>query len=499
LLKITKKLFLSFYKNEIKYCHWKSNEHLKEGLIGKTDLDLLVDCKDKKKCEENLLKVGFLKFNPQKGSKYKNVEEWIGLDSESGNLIHVHLHYNMITGYKHIKEYKLPWDNYVLNNRVEDKETGVFKASPNIEIVILYTRIALKSHEKQISYIKKEYIKEINYLKSFINDNKVKQACNFMFNKESEVIYGLIKKQTLNKTDLKKLRKSVVVNLANVRQGNKLYSLVKYMYYKLLTKSKIKLNKINNSQFIVRKTPINNKGFSICFIGSDGAGKSTVMNDINKWFLWKIDSKKFYLGSGEQYKSTFKYAEKFYKKFLYKRNNNIKKEEKKEQSKTKNSHNTSKKEKVKAIIFSYELLRISKYKLRTIKKIKKYINNGGIAILDRIPQNQYEGIYDGPKINEKYGDIDSKIIKFLSIKEKKYLNKAIKYEPSVIFKLLLPPEESLKRKPEHNLKDIKIKSKITENLSFKASSIYKIDAMQQYEKELLEVKKIIWEEMINQL
>src|SRR5688500_6712020 len=33
-------------RQQIRYCHWKSNEHLAAGLAGLTDLDLLVDVGD---------------------------------------------------------------------------------------------------------------------------------------------------------------------------------------------------------------------------------------------------------------------------------------------------------------------------------------------------------------------------------------------------------------------------------------------------------------------
>ncbi len=48
------------------------------------------------------------------------------------------------------------------------------------------------------------------------------------------------------------------------------------------------------------------KGFSVAFIGQDGAGKSTVSDLICSWLNWKIEAKKFYLGSGDHYNSPLK-------------------------------------------------------------------------------------------------------------------------------------------------------------------------------------------------
>lgn len=42
-LDICTELFDEFHEQEIRYCHWKSNEHLQEGLVGETDLDVIVE------------------------------------------------------------------------------------------------------------------------------------------------------------------------------------------------------------------------------------------------------------------------------------------------------------------------------------------------------------------------------------------------------------------------------------------------------------------------
>ena len=41
MLKSIEKMLIAFETNNIIYCHWKSNEHLEEALLGDTDLDIL--------------------------------------------------------------------------------------------------------------------------------------------------------------------------------------------------------------------------------------------------------------------------------------------------------------------------------------------------------------------------------------------------------------------------------------------------------------------------
>ena len=62
MLAISKKLFDSWNDNVL-YCHWKSNEHLEDGLDGKTDLDVLVSAEDKEKGRDILNNLSFIRCN----------------------------------------------------------------------------------------------------------------------------------------------------------------------------------------------------------------------------------------------------------------------------------------------------------------------------------------------------------------------------------------------------------------------------------------------------
>ena len=155
MLEICQCLFSQWNDIGIRYCHWKSNEHLTEGLNGITDLDVLLDEADKEKGCTVLKEHRFLYCKSQFGSRYPFVDDWIGFDSATGKLIHLHLHYKIITGHKGMKEYTLPWTDDVLSTRVLDKITNVYISDPNFEILTLFSRFGLKAHYKQI---KKAYI-----------------------------------------------------------------------------------------------------------------------------------------------------------------------------------------------------------------------------------------------------------------------------------------------------------------------------------------------------
>jgi len=99
-LKICEDFFEELNRKEIDYCHWKSNQHLVEGLEGKTDLDILIDKSKYFEVNQILFKLKFKRFETKSYLKYMSIEDFIGLDESTGMLVHIHLHYELRVGKK---------------------------------------------------------------------------------------------------------------------------------------------------------------------------------------------------------------------------------------------------------------------------------------------------------------------------------------------------------------------------------------------------------------
>ena len=117
MLKKSKELFDSWNQHSMTYIHWKGNDHLDEGLNGDTDLDVLLAEKDRVAGCAILNDIGFVQFHSQFGSRYPNVEDWIGFDEATGRLLHLHLHYALVSGHPGLKEFELPWTKEALDTR----------------------------------------------------------------------------------------------------------------------------------------------------------------------------------------------------------------------------------------------------------------------------------------------------------------------------------------------------------------------------------------------
>lgn len=492
MLDICKKLFSAWNGAGVKYCHWKSNEHLAEGLDGLTDLDIYVAPEDRETAERLLSEAGYLKFNPQKGARYPDVDEWIGFDLDTGRLVHVHQHYTVITGTKFSKEYVFPIDGLLTESRVLDGETEVFISAPEVEIIILYCRIVLKATDRKRIAPDEDYRREIDFLKERMDSDAVKANCVLLMGDSGLRFAELIDKETLDFGEW-----SEIYRIASrwLRKGKKMSAArakLRKRYFTYRSMWNAAKRKYLHITPIKRKTPPTG-GMSVCFIGADGSGKSTVSIDIKKWLNWKIEAERFYLGSGDHYNGIVK-------RLLAKGKSRGASASVKTASVEPSDKPKAKKKlslKGRILRFGFNILQciylrqIAERSLKELKRARKYVKKGGIALFDRFPQNQFEGMYDGPKIRSRYPD-GGIFVRSQARREERAIRKAQSYQPTLLFKLLLPPEESVRRKPDHTIEEVAPKAEITAKLAFDNSEVVDIDATQPYDGELLEIKRRIW-------
>ena len=149
-LRVIKILSEKLDVEDICYCHWKSNEHLHAAMVAATDLDILVEKNKSLTIKQILSEIGFKHFAPTSFRMYPAIEDYLSFDEDTGRLIHLHLHYQLTVGEKHLKGYHLPWEHLVLSTRQFDVEEQVYVVDPNVEMLLLLVRDALKIRTRNL-------------------------------------------------------------------------------------------------------------------------------------------------------------------------------------------------------------------------------------------------------------------------------------------------------------------------------------------------------------
>lgn len=124
------------------YCHWKSNWVLEESLAGATDIDLLIARSDAGAFRAILQELGFRPAIEPGAAPFPSVEHYHALDEETGELVHVHAYYRVVTGDSLGKNYRLPLERMLLENV---SRIGIVKVpSRASELVVFVLRMSLK-------------------------------------------------------------------------------------------------------------------------------------------------------------------------------------------------------------------------------------------------------------------------------------------------------------------------------------------------------------------
>lgn len=492
-------IFRQFEERDIRYLHFKSNTNIEDSFDAKGDFDILADAARNADIEAVITGLGGKRFNPPRLGRYPGVDNWIVYDEVSGDLHHIHLHYQLATGKPLVKDYIIPWSDILFETRIKNSDHAIYVSDPAMELLLLLVRTVVKSSTgQQIRSFFGRYRMNSSMKKEY-RDLRTKAECDAFasfakrcgFAKEDiEVLCELLQHDNIDSKHFRKLSSMVRRYLRPYRRMSGPAAYVLSRYYMLRRRASSALKRRSDKCFMIKKVH-DTKGLIVSFVGVDGAGKSTVTKDIYEWLGKKIECKRFYMGRGDgrvplsmRILNTFRKTE----------------------SGKGPASNGQKKAASAVSVWKHPvrymrrlfrmkaLLDVAASNNRKIRIMQKYRLNGGISLLDRYPQIELAGSNDGLKIagwRETF--VQKRQIDRLAAKEAKELDIVRLIKPDVIFRLNISAETSMERKPEQQ--DIEtFRKKIDDlcSITFGGSRIIDIDASQPYEQELLEIKRILW-------
>ena len=488
MLKSIERMLVAFEENNIKYCHWKSNEHLADALTGDTDLDMLFSPSQRSLLDKVLNECGLKRFRAMPLMQYNAIEDYIGFDKETAKIWHLHLHYRMTLGEPHLKGYTItPYTDYILDSRVMTKE-GIYTSAPAVEYILLLIRMALKLRTRDwFRKVAKDDLIEQKWLIEHSEREGFERHAREMLHDERAIfaIRSLYGDVVTSKNQLRPLRKQ----LLRVMKPFTCNSLLKSRW--LRTKREIfwliggigrRLN-LNPTKPFRRVSPCG--GCVVAFLGCDGAGKSTTLDYLYHEYKKKLDVKTIYLGSGDGSSSLLRKPMKMVARRVGGKGlgHQVEKEyqEKKKVSLKSRLYSLAK------ILWAVTLAKEKKGKLCEMTKAR---NQGMLVLTDRYPQIVMPGYSDGPLLTKylKNGKgLFYRIAKWeYSIYESSTIN-----APDLTVKLMVPTEIAIQRKPEMTAEEID--NKKTAVMAINVSRSVVVDTSHSKEETLGDIMEYIWE------
>ena len=486
LLLSIQKFINALEEHNIIYCHWKSNEHLEEALAGDTDLDILFNPAQRTELEIVFNECGLKRFRATPLMQYNAIEDYIGFDQKEAKIWHVHTHYRLTLGEKHLKGYTIStWGEILLKDRVKSN-FGVWIANPSEEFVLLLCRISLKLRWRDYAQsLNDEDVKEIAWLKEKITKNQINAAASNMLKKGSRTIILRLYSQEITDKSMfiplqKALRKELMFFTAYSRFGSWINRTKREIFWVCGgIRRRIRLN-----QYSAYRRISPNGGLVVAILGCDGAGKSTTLSYIKKEFSKKIDVVSIYFGSGDGSCSLIRKPMKF---IAHKVGGKGLGHEVDREYKEKKISFKSRIYSIAKLIWAVTLALEKKTKQRKMIEAR---NNGLLVLTDRYPQSIMPGASDGPLLN-RYRN-SSGILRKISEWEWKIYDSFSINAPDLTIKLVVPTKMAIERKPEMTEQEINRKKDIVMKMTLSENTVV-IDTSQPFTVTRGEVMKKIWE------
>lgn len=487
-LAVIRKLFGQLHAADVRYCHPKSNEHVDASMQGFSDLDVLVQGGRSDDLQRILADTGFRRFQATALTAYPAVEDYLALDDETGRIVHLHLHHRLTVGQMHLKGYRLPWERELFSTRQFDPENGLYVAMPEMELLLLLVRDALKRRlrvgvSERLGRVPKkgDFAREFAWLAARTDHEAVSTLAGRLIDQSAEAPMRRLLQSFASSQDRRAFA-------AVVRPALKLYRTYGTVFAALFMPVREvfwSLGGLSRRHFhwafpFRRVSP--RGGMVVAFLGSDGAGKSTLCADTIAWLGGKLDVVPIYFGSGDGPSSLLRMPLQLARRLVDRR--------------TKSDSPTARRSGKRGWLRSMALipwaLSLSLEKRGKLQRMIRARNRGMMVVCDRYAQDQVQGFNDGRLLGH-LAQSPWRIARAMAAWEARPYQEALLDPPDVVIKLIASPGVALSRRPEMRADEIEMRIAAVRALRFPEQTLVaEIDADQPFEKVSLAVRRVIW-------
>ncbi len=478
-------LFEALDRQGLRYCHWKSNLRLEWGLAGRTDLDLLVDPRHEQPFKRVLGGLGIKPLLAPVPKRYPGLEHYLGFDPQTGRLFHLHVHFALVLGEQFVKNYSLPLEKQFLD--ASRFCYGVKVPPPELELIVLVLRALLKYRDrdgiKDLLGIRSPGIPDhiLNEIIWLLEKTTLEQAEETLKTLPLEIKPGTVTAFLETMRDdprdgrrLLRLRAQVRRMLRPYQRRSRLISTLAY-FRALAHKALVQRARPD------KQMTLPGRGLTLALVGVDGAGKSTLADELARWLRWKVDTPCYYLGS----KQPSAWTKLSYVLFRILRRGH------REISAKLGEDNLIVKMllNLRQVFLACHYLSVGYDRLGRYRRGVREAVRGSVVVFDRFP---FASPLDGPEIHLIDG---GRLVQWMAKAEQRLYRR---FEPVDLLVLLdASPEVSLRRKPDHAPETIQAKHAALAALKSRLETEpgwewVTLDADAPFDEVLLQLKRRVW-------
>jgi hypothetical protein len=484
----------------IRYCQFKSNWHLDHGLLGLTDLDVLIEPHAGSRLAAILGQSGYKSFSPPPGGDYPGVEDYLAMDPDTGRLVHLHLHHQLTTGEAHLKGHHFPWEELLLTTRRRDEDSGFYVSDPSAELLFFLTRNTLKislRHRLRAALgqdrVRDGMTREFLWLRGRANTDRVIELGRSLLGETAGPALRDILASGPSLGRMLALRARAMPSLRLYRMYAPVDAWLQRRRRELESlQAKLGKRFPGLAGAVARTDP--RGGVLIAFMGPDGAGKSRLTTEVTKWLRWKLDARVIYFGSGDGPVSLARLP----LKLLLRVAAALKLWSPTGQAAAGadgDSVGAGPRREPRRPGFARAVwaLVLAREKGQNLQRAWRLRDRGIVVVGDRYPQHQVMGFNDGPLL-DGWSRSPSGLRRALATWEAQPYRWAEARPPQLVIKLRVSPEVAVVRKPGMRAEEIQRRLGALASLRYPAETrVVEVDADRPWEEVLLDCKRRVWE------
>ncbi|HEX6144802.1 MAG TPA: hypothetical protein VFZ01_18945 [Geminicoccaceae bacterium] len=498
-LEVVRELFERLDQAGVRYCHFKSNAFLDDGLAGRADLDVLVDRRQAGRVADAVAGAGFRRFRSAFLTSYPGVEDHLGLDPATGTLVHLHLHYRLVVGARNLKGHELQCADALLEARVVAPDSGVFTSSPAYELFLLLVRSALKITLRDLVLgllgrpaIRGRTRQELEWLRARTGPEEVRAIVERELGPGAAARVPALLARVPSAQALLAFRLSARDALAWCRRQSAPEAAAVQLSARAVGLLARLDRRLLHQPRPFRRTP-HAGGLSIAFLGTHGAGKSTVTAEIVRWLGWKADVYPVYFGSGAGTSSLLRRPMKVVADWGPLRR--LRRRQKEAAAAPAAASSDAAGRGWLPLARAVWALALALEKRSKLRRSLRARRRGMIVICDRYPQVEVLGYNDAPLLGA-WLTSPSPLRRTLARFEYRIYERAVRMTPDLVIKLDVPPEVAAGRRPEETVDELRRRREAVRRMRYGERCHYvEIDASAPVGEVLLAVKRAIWERL----
>lgn len=485
-----RRVLVDLAASDVRYCHWKSNIRARESLRGETDLDLLVDRRDSSRFLEIAGRHGLKPMNPPLGGDQPGMSNLLGFDGPSGELFHLHVHYQLVIGQRGVKNYRLPVEAEFLSSTREIDCLRVPTA--DVDLAMLSVRALLK-------YRYRDAVKDLLGIRHPGIPTEIREEIDWLLDQTTTP--SAAKALPCVPPDLVERfldrlgedpRAGFLTMKRRLRRELREHARLSPPRARMLAARELW---VRRNRF--RRRPLDTAmtmptgGLSIAFVGADGAGKTTAAADVTSWLGWKLSVRRYYLGSKEPSRlSRWSYIG--FRAF-------------------RRSHRSLRRsegpagralEAVRDGLLGLHYVAIAGDRVKRYRRSLADVSDGRIVVFDRFPlvaasSAHHHRLLDGPQLRDKLGARLRGPARVMAAWEERRYGE---YDPpDLLIVMDVDPTVSVSRKPDHSADVLAEKRRGAAELADVVEAredkveVVRVDANQPWEQVRRQIRQAVWD------